>query len=59
MSTGFLGSVSGTGTGGRRGVPPTVTDRNGLYYDVFNKNFVLNGPKRYDILKILIKNIIK
>ena len=37
----------------------TGTDRPGLFYDVFDKNFVLNGPKRYDILKILIKNIIK
>ena len=37
----------------------TGTDRPGLFYDVFDKNFVLNSPKRYDILKILIKNIIK
>ena len=37
----------------------TGTDRPGLFYDDFDKNFVLNSPKRYDILKILIKNIIK
>jgi hypothetical protein len=30
-----------------------------LFYDVFDKNFVLNSPNRHDILKILIKNVIK
>jgi hypothetical protein len=33
----------------------TGTDRPELFYDVFDTYFVLNGPKRYDILKILIK----
>jgi hypothetical protein len=37
----------------------TGTDRPGLFYDVFDKNFVLNSPNRHDILKILIKNVIK
>ena len=27
----------------------TGTDRPGLFYDVFDKNFVLNSPKRQDI----------
>jgi hypothetical protein len=35
----------------------TGTDRPGLFYDVFDKNFVLNSPKRHDILKILIKPV--
>jgi hypothetical protein len=40
----FLQSVSDTGTGRHRGltVPataPTGTDRPGLFYDVFDKNF--------------------
>jgi hypothetical protein len=30
-----------------------------LFYDVFDTLFVLNSPKTYDILKILIKNVIK
>jgi hypothetical protein len=30
-----------------------------LFYDVFDAHFVLNSPKRYDILKIIIKNVIK
>jgi hypothetical protein len=62
-----LRSVSGTGTGRHRGLPaPTGpdrqkygTDRPGLFYDVFDTHFVLNSPKRYDILKILIKYVIK
>jgi hypothetical protein len=37
----------------------TGTDRPGLFYDVFDTHFVLNSPKRYDILKILIKYVIK
>jgi hypothetical protein len=37
----------------------TGIDRPELFYDVFDKNFVLNGPKRYDIMKILIKYVIK
>ena len=32
------------------------TDRPGLFYEVFNNHLVLNGPKRYDILKFLIKH---
>jgi hypothetical protein len=35
----------------------TGTDRPGLFNDVFDTHFVLNTPKRYDILKILIKNV--
>jgi hypothetical protein len=38
---------------------PTDTYRTGLFYDVFDTHFVLNSPKRYEILKILIKNVIK
>jgi hypothetical protein len=37
----------------------TGTDWSGLFYDVFDAHFVLNSPKRYDILKILIKYVIK
>ena len=37
----------------------TGTDRSGLFFDVFDTHFVLNGPKRYDVLKILIKYVIK
>jgi len=46
-----------TGTGTYRHSPAltgldrhkTGTDRPGLFYDVFDKNFVLNSPKRHDI----------
>jgi hypothetical protein len=38
---------------------PTGTDRPGLFYDIFDTHFVLNSQKRHDILKILIKNVIK
>jgi hypothetical protein len=48
---------------------PTGPDRTGsaqdrhrparVVYVVFDTHFVLNSPKRYDILKILIKNVIK
>jgi hypothetical protein len=49
-----------TGTGTYRHRPDwTGTDRPGLFYDVFDKNFVLNSPNRHDILKIPIKNVIK
>jgi hypothetical protein len=56
-----------TGTGTYRHRPAwtgldrhkTGTDRSGYFYDVFDTHFVLNSPKRYDILKILIKNVIK
>ena len=34
-------------------------DRPGLFYGVIDTQVVLNGPKRYDILKILIKYVIK
>jgi hypothetical protein len=37
----------------------TGTDRPGLFYDDFDTHFVLNSQKRYDILKILIKYVIK
>ncbi len=47
-----------TGTDRHRPAP-TGLDQPGLFYDVFDKNFVLNGQKRYDILKIIIINIIK
>jgi hypothetical protein len=56
---------TGTGTDRHRPVltgldqHKTGTDRPGLFYDVIDTNFVLNRPKRYDILKILIKNVIK
>jgi hypothetical protein len=30
-----------------------------LFNDVFDTHFVFNSSKRYDILKILIKNVIK
>jgi hypothetical protein len=30
-----------------------------LFNDIFDTPFVLNSPKRYDILKILIRNVIK
>jgi hypothetical protein len=58
---------TGTGTGADRHRPAlagldrhkTVTDRPWLFYDVFDKNFVLNSPNRHEILKILIKNVIK
>jgi hypothetical protein len=33
--------------------------KTGLFYDVFDKNFVLNSPNGHDNLKILIKNVIK
>jgi hypothetical protein len=52
-----------TGTNRHRHLPAgldrykTGTDRPGLFYDVFDKNFVLNSPKRHDILKILIKPV--
>jgi hypothetical protein len=63
----FLRSVSGDGTGRHRHLPahtgPDWTgpaqDRPGLSYEVFDKNFVLNSPNRHDILKILIKIVIK
>jgi hypothetical protein len=50
----------------RPALPQTGLDRTGpvqdrpvLFYDVFNTYFVLKGPKRYDILKILIKYVIE
>jgi hypothetical protein len=65
----FLRSVSGTSTGGLPIPAPTdptgpdrtgpAQDRPGYFYDVFDTHFVKNRPKRYDILKILIKNVIK
>jgi hypothetical protein len=49
----FLRFVSGTDR------YKTGTHRPGLFYDVFDKNFVLKSTKTYDILKILIKKVIK
>ena len=62
--------VSGTGTCGLSAAPapdgtnrhrtaPIGTDRPGLFYEVFDTHFVFNSPKRHDILKILIKYVIK
>jgi hypothetical protein len=44
---------------GRHLPTQTGTDRPGLFYDVFDTHFVLNNTKRYEILKILIKYVIK
>jgi hypothetical protein len=51
----FLRSVSDTGAGRHW----TGTDRPVLFYGVIDTQVVLNGPKSYDILKILIKYVIK
>jgi hypothetical protein len=56
----YRGLPAPTGTGTYRNRPAlTGLDRPGLFYDVFDKNFILNSPNRHDILKILIKNVIK
>jgi hypothetical protein len=52
VSCGLSAAPDGTGDG-------TGIDRPVLFYDVFDTHFELNSPKRHDILKILIKNVIK
>jgi hypothetical protein len=53
--------TTGTGTNRHRptltglGQHKTANDLPGLFYDVIDTHFVLNGPKRYENLKILIK----
>jgi hypothetical protein len=64
VSGGLLAALAPVGTGRHRSLPGTTgtgtdTNRPGLFYGVIDTHFVLNGPKRYDILKILIKYAIK
>jgi hypothetical protein len=64
VSCGLSAAPAPVGTGDCRHQPAptgksTAPTGPGLFYDVFDTHFVLNSQKRYDILKILIKYVIK